>query len=322
MKNITNKRKNTGFTLLELVVVVAVMGLISSMAMDVYTDNSNQKRFEATKERLAEIKFAIIGDPMMRMGNQRVLNGFFHDTQSLPNTISELIYPCIEPSSKKGVTATDKSTCTAGGNNWVHDNWNGPYLTNIQSDGNELVFRDAWGNNSSDGNFGWLLTPNGGGLVIQTKGLNRNIADTEDSSQYELDYPSAGNLINKSELETALKLKGLASDSIYLSAVNTKAVTNSNKYCLVIKSAAGIYISENITLNLEQNQPQTLSFSNFKNHTGGSPLTTIPFGDYTYEFYHDSSCPAVDSNPAPAPTISNKLYIKQNGNFSTLKSFS
>ncbi len=329
MKNITNKRKNAGFTLLELVVVVAVMGLISTMAMDVYTDNSNQKRFEATKERLAEIKFAIIGDPMMRVGNQRVLNGFYHDVERLPNTLSELIYPCIQPSGE-GISAADKITCESGSNNWVSDNWNGPYLTNIQSDENELVFRDAWGNNSTNGNYGWnyngSVSPTDN-LWVKSYGLDRLVDSAHPNgyslSEYEQDYPSAGNLINQATLEVALELKGLASDSVYLSAVNNNALTNNKDYCLVIKSGSNIYISESKNISLEQNQPQTLNFSNFKNDASGSTILSLPHGNYTYKFYEDSvstPCPVIGT--APATSASKALYIKENGIFATLKIFS
>jgi hypothetical protein len=298
------------------------MGLISSMAMDVYTDNSNQKRYEATKSRLAEIKFAIIGDPMMRVGNQRVLSGFYHDVERLPNTLSELIYQCIKPSGM-GIVAVNKSTCDSGDNTWV-DNWNGPYLKNIQPDRDKLVFRDAWGNTSADGNFGWnyngslAVTDN---LWVKSLGLDRIVSQSL-TNRYENDYPSAGNLINKAELETALKLKGLASDSIYLSAVNTITNTNTNSYCLVINSGINTYISNGQTINLEQNQPKTLSFSSFKNHASGSIISTIPQGNYTYKFFLNSTCPAIAPSPAPATDSSKKIYIKKNGDFATLKEFS
>lgn len=187
VKNI--KRKNAGFTLLELVVVVAVMGLISTMALDVYSDHSNQKRFEATKERLAEIKFAIIGDPMMRVGSQAVLSGFYYDTGRLPKALSELIFQCRTSTDNIGVIAVDKDECVDAGNEW-EDNWHGPYLNNIQSDNGSLVFRDAWGNTNTDDNYGWVFdyTALAGSLKIQSLGLNR-VSGSTTGNPYENDYP-------------------------------------------------------------------------------------------------------------------------------------
>lgn len=209
MKNILNKRKNAGFTLLELVVVVAVMGLISSMAMDVYTDNSNQKRFEATKERLAEIKFAIIGDPMMRVGSQAVLTGFFNDMGRYPKNLQELTEDLTAqnyPNSGLCITGyvpddsvINETTCTTASGTWVIEAddksaWSGPYLHNLQTavddngtpndasdDVGYIAFADAWGNISHSNNFGWsFYTTNlPTSLVIKSSGLNRSFAPLE-----------------------------------------------------------------------------------------------------------------------------------------------
>jgi prepilin-type N-terminal cleavage/methylation domain-containing protein len=225
MKNNLQKsnRKNAGFTLLELVVVVAVMGLISSMAMDVYTDNSNQKRFEATKERLAEIKFAIIGDPMMRVGSQAVLSGYYNDMNRLPITLSELIYRCRTTTTNIGIYAADKAECETTTDNFWETNWNGPYLTNIQSSESELVFRDAWGNTSSDGRFGWVFVTKSTDktILVQSLGLDHNSTATTNS--YEINYPSFGNLINKVDLDRIDHLKSLTTTSGY--CINTSVST-------------------------------------------------------------------------------------------------
>lgn len=230
MKNNLQKsqRKNTGFTLLELVVVVAVMGLISSMAMDVYTDNSNQKRFEATKERLAEIKFAIIGDPMMRVGSQAVLSGYYNDMDRLPKSLSELIYKC-RTSTYVGVISANQSTCEAtAGNVWETD-WKGPYLHNLQSSGGNLVFQDAWGN-SSAGNFGWTFsdTASIGSLQIQSRGLDRGVGSSS-TNPYDNDYPVTSNyLVSKAETDQIDYLKLLQLTG-YCVNTTTKVIDTSIK---------------------------------------------------------------------------------------------
>lgn len=185
MKNkLTNmKRKNAGFTLLELVVVVAVMGLISSMAMDVYTDNSNQKRFEATKQRLTEIKFAIIGDPQMRVGSQAVLSGFFKDMERYPRNVKELTENLTSqtyPNSGLCITnyipddsIINETTCTTASGTWVDktddkDNWKGPYIHSLQSSDGTTTFVDAWGVD-----FNWAFNNTPVSLQITSYGLNR-----------------------------------------------------------------------------------------------------------------------------------------------------
>ncbi len=199
-------KKYSGFTLLEMIVVVAVMGLISSMALDVYVDKTNQHRFELTKERLAEIKFAIIGDPQMRVGSQAVMSGFYYDLGRLPLTLSELLYQCRNATGI-GVAAAEQATCEATiGNVWEED-WQGPYIINIQSENSGLTFRDAWGNEDlGNGNWGWLVINGGGGLSIKTMGLDRLLGGVEG---YEMDYPTGGALINVSDLAYIDNLKNL-----------------------------------------------------------------------------------------------------------------
>lgn len=208
-----SNRKNAGFTLLELVVVIAVMGLISSMAMDVYTDNSNQKRFEATKERLAEIKFAIIGDPMMRIGSQAVPTGFFKDMGRYPRNLQELIGAnlddlCID--SNFVATVSTQAACT---NTWIeadadldsiNDLWKGPYLHNIQSINNNQVFGDVWGRDdgSDTDNFGWIFSITTGDLIVESYGLDR----VNNGSSYDADQAIT---ISKTELDSIVVLQAL-----------------------------------------------------------------------------------------------------------------
>jgi len=221
------KRKNAGFTLLELVVVVAVMGLISTMAMDVYTDNSNQKRFEATKQRLAEIKFAIIGDPQMRVGSQAVLTGFFNDMGRYPRNLQELTesltaqnYPnsglCIKDYIPDD--SVDQTTCASSSGTWIVEAddksaWRGPYINNLQSSNGAIVFIDAWGMD-----FDWTFNTTPVNLQITSYGLNR----ASGGSDYEADQAIT---INKTELDSTAVLKALPP-------------ATSPSYCIDITSSA------------------------------------------------------------------------------------
>ncbi|MBL4899507.1 MAG: hypothetical protein JKX76_07665, partial [Colwellia sp.] len=94
-----------------------------------------------------------------------------------------------------------------------------------QSNGSNLVFRDAWGNgaSSTDGNFGWTFTLSDADsnstddtILVQSTGLGTG------SNSYETDYPSMGNLINKVDLDRINHLKGLTTTSGY--CINTSVV--------------------------------------------------------------------------------------------------
>ncbi len=218
MKNkLTNmKRKNAGFTLLELVVVVAVMGLISTMAMDVYTDNTNQSRYDLTKKRVEEIRYAIIGDDSR---TPFTVSGFIADTGNAPTKLRQLI---MEEYCDEDPWYNTESTCNGAGNTWVKqqdNNWQGPYLIAYTTEvfsrkigANYVkktlpVFRDSWGrtirnivDNTSDStqmseqiedmtNFGWNFVEASGDITVQSYGLDRSTTGT---GFYELEYPATG----------------------------------------------------------------------------------------------------------------------------------
>jgi prepilin-type N-terminal cleavage/methylation domain-containing protein len=230
MKIKVYKKKYSGFTLLELVVVMAVMGLMSTMAMDLYTDNSNQKRFELTKQRLAEIKFAIIGDPQMKVGTQVILKGYYYDMNRLPRTLSELIYQC-RSSMYIGLSKFNKVACeTTVGNVW-ENHWAGPYLNNIQSENGHLIFRDGWGNTNADGNFGWTVSnPSVENFLVRSKGLNRKENTTGSNNQYENDYPTSISnlLVTQSEVNNIKNLRKIQLSG-YCVNTTTKNINESVK---------------------------------------------------------------------------------------------
>ncbi len=193
MKNIliNTKRKNSGFTLLELVVVVGIMGLMSTMAMDLYTDKSNQKRFELTKQRIDELKYAMIGNSSHIVNGVPITNSFVADIGELPENINALLFNeyC------SNITYFTQIKCENEGDTWhvLSSDWNGPYLRNryTSSDGN-LVFKDAWGSD-------FIIKPSDTNedskkdkAIIFSKGLDlsENAASTySNSNQYERDYP-------------------------------------------------------------------------------------------------------------------------------------
>lgn len=216
MKNWNRKRQN-GFTLLELIVVVAVLGLVTSLATSMVIEDSNQKRFELTKQRLADIKYAIVGNVRHAINGTPVLSGFYFDVGRLPESLTELLYQCRDASGV-GLSLFDQASCEAtAGNVWTVD-WKGPYLNDVDTASGLRVYQDGWGN-SGGVNFGWQFDNStyAGSLVVQSLGLNQTSGG---ANTWENDYPGDSTiLVHANETARIDYLKGLT--STYNLCVNT-----------------------------------------------------------------------------------------------------
>jgi type II secretory pathway pseudopilin PulG len=111
----------SGFTLIELAIIIVVLGVIATVGIPVMGNMLNSSKISATREELKTLKTAIVGK-----GGAGALRGYENDVGSLPPTLQGLF---IKPG---GVSNWNKFTRTG---------WNGPY---IDGSGGEYL-RDAWG---------------------------------------------------------------------------------------------------------------------------------------------------------------------------------
>jgi len=58
MKNITDKTKSTGFTLIELMVTVAILGILASIAIPAYNGYINTAKMTEAENSLAALRLA------------------------------------------------------------------------------------------------------------------------------------------------------------------------------------------------------------------------------------------------------------------------
>jgi prepilin-type N-terminal cleavage/methylation domain-containing protein len=73
------------FTLLELLVVLAILGIVTTLAVRTLDQVEDQQRYESTLRRLEEIEFAVLGSPEDRAADgARTLGGFVADLGRLP----------------------------------------------------------------------------------------------------------------------------------------------------------------------------------------------------------------------------------------------
>jgi hypothetical protein len=130
------KRIKAGFTVGELVIVIAVIAILAGLIAPLAINVISQKRIDACLEELEVIKKAIVGDPTLIESGTRSSFGFVGDTGALPsnpnapfnldglddlvNNAGAVIYPAWQQDPGSGL--------------WY--GWRGPYI-------NE--YRDPWG---------------------------------------------------------------------------------------------------------------------------------------------------------------------------------
>ena len=122
-----NRSSEVGFTLIELVIIIIILGIVAAVAIPKFGTLSEEAKANATREEIRRIKTAIIGDPQVTAGGEYINRGFEGDIGFPPTSLVDLIR---KPDS---IAVYDKFTRLG---------WNGPYL-----DSAEMNFLyDSWEN--------------------------------------------------------------------------------------------------------------------------------------------------------------------------------
>ena len=170
-------RDEHGMTLLELVVVIAILAVLMTVALRSMTGVAAQSRFEATQRTLENIQDAILGPANDHQPDgSRVISGFVADIGRLPQavltnnpdgstslTLNELLFQPngalpFDVRQATGTNLTDTSLADPGVS--VPCGWRGPYLR-LSVGENEIS--DGWG-----GPLANTTTPSGTNFLCLT----------------------------------------------------------------------------------------------------------------------------------------------------------
>ncbi len=147
---------NKGFTLVELVLVIVLLGILSAVAIPKFTDIISSSKEETTKNEMLIIKEAIAGEYGYQVDCQQVLpsagGGFVNIDALIDQTVS-------------GVTVYNIASGIG---------WNGPYIS--INDAADVEWKtDAWGNQYT------VTAPSGATRgVINSFGENGIQGDSDD----------------------------------------------------------------------------------------------------------------------------------------------
>ncbi len=136
--------RNGGYSLIELIVVVIIIGIIAGVAVRSLRGANDVAKVELTKQRLEKIANAISGDPILVSAGNRTSYGYVGDVGALPANLDALV-------------------TNPGG----YSTWEGPYLVDeLTPDGSNTRFKqDGWGQ-SLTYSAGITVTSSGGGTAI------------------------------------------------------------------------------------------------------------------------------------------------------------
>jgi len=141
--------KNSGFTLIELVLVIVVIGIIGSIALRSMLPTLESAREEATMKEMQSLEYAIVGNPNLISDGIRSDFGYVGDIGSLPPNLDALV-------------------ANPGG----YTTWNGPYIMNDFVENPDDFKKDAWGD----------LYTYSGGVTLASNGHGNPITRTLASS--------------------------------------------------------------------------------------------------------------------------------------------
>jgi len=134
--------KQDGFTLMEVVVVIIILGIIAGIAMRSLDKSLDTAKVESTKAEMEQLLFAVSGNPDLYSNGIRSDFGYVGDVGAIPPDLDALA------------------------SNPGYGTWNGPYISAEFAEASSEFKRDGWGDLysydgltiSSDGGGGGTLT--------------------------------------------------------------------------------------------------------------------------------------------------------------------
>lgn len=139
-----SRKSESGFTLIQLVVVLIGMALLASMALQIVVGTVEKSRENDARSEMKSIVEGILGNPQLRSEEWRIDYGYVGDVGSLPNSLDNLI---------------SSNAC----------GWNGPYIDINFQEAPDDWKTDPWGTEYVYDKANMLLKSTGGPKEIDVK---------------------------------------------------------------------------------------------------------------------------------------------------------
>lgn len=166
--------RQQGFTLLEIVLVLFLLGLMASSTLFLTQNVEDQAKYDETKNRLKMIRTAIIGDTRRTINGRPEISGFAADMGRLPECLRELL------TQRYCDDSDDLPPWEQDANSQVWAGWRGPYLVGNSEISGQVHFRDGYGNSGDTSgvvsddwkNSGWIFPEALSDFIIVSTGFD------------------------------------------------------------------------------------------------------------------------------------------------------
>jgi prepilin-type N-terminal cleavage/methylation domain-containing protein len=129
------KQNLRGFTLVELMMVVTLLGILSAAGIGLYTNTLDDAKFDATYKEMLQLRKGLIGDlENTTIEGERIRFGYLGDMGGVPTTSQGLSAIYSLPAGATGWSVNTALNIGVG--------WNGPYVTSTTD---ADYSKDAWG---------------------------------------------------------------------------------------------------------------------------------------------------------------------------------
>ncbi|MBU1318420.1 MAG: prepilin-type N-terminal cleavage/methylation domain-containing protein [candidate division Zixibacteria bacterium] len=219
-------KNRNGFTLMELIAVIVILGIVASVAMRTIDKSLDNARFDNTRIEMDQLVYAISGNPDLFANGMRTDFGYVGDVGAMPSSLNDLV--------------TDPGYST----------WDGPYVSSDFAQAADDYKRDAWGelytynvtNIESSGGSGGTLT----------RSVCSSVADLTQNSVLGSITDAAGNPPGDSSTQLSVILQfpdgaGALKDSI-VSVSSGGAFSYSNSIPIGNHKITAVYLPTNDTV--------------------------------------------------------------------------